>query len=320
MQERLQKLIAQAGYGSRRDCEEFITAGRVRVNGQLATLGQKADLAIDKVTLDGKLLPKAESLTLTYIALYKPRNVLSAAEGQDDRQTVRDLIPLEGHLYPVGRLDWDSEGLILMTNDGELTNKLTHPRFGHEKEYRVLVARRPDEKQIEAWRRGIVLEDGDKTAPADVSFLSSSGKGAWIRVVMGEGKKRQIREVGRLLGLPVVKIIRLRISTLKLGSLKPRQWRHLTEKEVMELKGEKVPTMEKRLERSRTDRRERNFKDHPSSDVVKRNPKDQPKRAPVDKSHTMDRKTNERPATTDRSKRGPDDQTRSNTKPRTPHR
>ena len=325
MEERLQKLLAQAGYGSRRHCEEFITAGRVRVNGQVATLGQKADLSIDKVTLDGKALPKAETLTLTYIALYKPRNVLSAAEGQDDRQTVRDLIPLEGHLYPVGRLDWDSEGLILMTNDGELTNKLTHPRFGHEKEYRVLVARRPDEKQLEAWRRGIVLEDGDKTAPADVSFLSSSGKGAWIRVVMGEGKKRQIREVGRLLGLPVVKIIRLRIGTLKLGSLKPRQWRHLTENEVMELKGEKVPTMERRYDRGRTDHRgEHNPKGRPaSSDVVKRNPKDRPKRAPADKSHTtgrVERKTNERPSTADRPKRGSNDRIRSTTKPRAPRR
>ena len=335
MQERLQKLLAQAGYGSRRSCEEFIISGRVRVNGLVATLGQKADLAVDKVTLDGKALPKAEALTLTYIALYKPRNVLSAAEGQDDRQTVRDLIPLEGHLYPVGRLDWDSEGLILMTNDGELTNKLTHPRFGHEKEYRVLVARRPDEKQMEAWRRGIVLEDGDKTAPADVSFLSSSGKGAWIRVVMGEGKKRQIREVGRLLGLPVVKIIRLRIGTLKLGSLKPRQWRHLTEHEVAELKGEKVPTMEKRFDRNRTlGKGERNSKDRPVSDTVKRNPKDRPKRAPVDRPRTIDRKTNERPSTserpkrapsdrtrtTDHPKRGPNDRARSNTKPRTPRR
>jgi 23S rRNA pseudouridine2605 synthase len=236
MEERLQKLLAQAGYGSRRACEEFIIAGRVRVNGQVATLGQKADLTVDKVTLDGKALPKAEALT--YIALYKPRNVLSAAEGQDDRQTVRDLIPLEGHLYPVGRLDFDSEGLILMTNDGDLTNKLTHPKFGHEKEYRVLLARRPDEKQLETWRRGVVLDDGDKTAPADVSFLSTAGKGAWIRVVMGEGKKRQIREVGRLLGLPVVKIIRLRIGTLRLGHLKPREWRHLTADEVAELKGE----------------------------------------------------------------------------------
>jgi 23S rRNA pseudouridine2605 synthase len=236
MEERIQKLLAQAGYGSRRACEEFIIEGRVKVNGQVATLGQKADLSVDRVTLDGKALPKAESLT--YIALYKPRNVLSAAEGQDDRQTVRDLIPLEGHLYPVGRLDFDSEGLILMTNDGDLTNKLTHPKFGHEKEYRVLLARRPDEKQLETWRRGVVLEDGDKTAPANVTFLSAAGKGSWIRVVMGEGKKRQIREVGRLLGLPVVKIIRLRIGTLRLGSLKPREWRHLTAEEVAELKGE----------------------------------------------------------------------------------
>ncbi|WKZ39061.1 MAG: pseudouridine synthase [Anaerolineales bacterium] len=245
MQERLQKLLAQAGYGSRRACEVFITEGRVRVNGKVAVLGQKADLAVDKVTVDGKALAKKEALV--YIALYKPRNVLSAAEGQDDRQTVRDLIPLEGHLYPVGRLDFDSEGLILMTNDGELTNKLTHPRYGHEKEYRVLVARRPDEKQLEAWRRGVVLTDGDKTQPADVRFLSTSGKGAWIQVIMGEGKKRQIREVGKLLGLPVVKIIRLRIGTLKLGSLKPRQWRYLNEDEVRELKGEKVPKIEQRV-------------------------------------------------------------------------
>jgi 23S rRNA pseudouridine2605 synthase len=235
MEERLQKLLAQAGYGSRRACEEFIITGRVRVNGQVAALGQKADLSVDKVTLDGKALPRAESLT--YIALYKPRNVLSAAEGQDDRETVRGLIPVEGHLYPVGRLDYDSEGLILMTNDGELTNKLTHPRYGHEKEYRVLVARKPDEKQLEAWRRGVALDDGDKTMPADVVFVSSSGKGAWIRVVMGEGKKRQIREVGRLLGLPVVKIIRMRIGTLKLGSLKPRLWRYLTADEISDLKG-----------------------------------------------------------------------------------
>jgi 23S rRNA pseudouridine2605 synthase len=236
MQERLQKILAQAGYGSRRACEEFITAGRVRVNGQVAILGQKADAATDKISVDGKVIPKAEALT--YIALYKPRNVLSAAEGTDDRQTVRDLIPVPGHLYPVGRLDFDSEGLILMTNDGDLTNKLTHPRYGHEKEYHVLLARRPDEEQLAAWRRGVVLKDGDKTAPANVHIISTSGKGAWIRVVMGEGKKRQIREVGGLLGLPVVKIIRMRIGTLRLGTLKPRQWRYLTAEEIEELKGE----------------------------------------------------------------------------------
>jgi 23S rRNA pseudouridine2605 synthase len=243
MQERLQKILAQAGYGSRRACEEFIVAGRVSVNGKVAILGQKADPASDTVTLDGKALAKREALV--YIALHKPRNVLSAAEGQDDRRIVRDLIPIPGHLYPVGRLDFDSEGLILMTNDGELTNKLTHPRYGHEKEYRVLVARRPDNEQLDAWRRGVVLSDGEKTQPAHVNFLSTSGKGAWIRVVMGEGKKRQIREVGKLLGLPVVRIIRTRIGTLKLGELKPRQWRYLTEEEVRELKGDEAPKVGK---------------------------------------------------------------------------
>ena len=244
MEERLQKILAQAGYGSRRACEDFIVEKRVSVNGKLAILGQKADPSADTITVDGKPIAKRE--TMTYIALYKPRNVLSAAEGQDDRKTVRDLVPVQGHLYPVGRLDFDSEGLILMTNDGDLTNKLTHPRFGHEKEYRVLVARRPDNEQLEAWRRGVVLTDGDRTQPADVQFLSTSGKGAWIRVIMGEGKKRQIREVGKLLGLPVVRIVRMRIGTLKLGDLKPRQWRYLTEEEVSALKSSKGTRFERK--------------------------------------------------------------------------
>jgi len=306
MQERLQKLLAQAGYGSRRACEVFITAGRVRVNGMAAVLGQKADLSVDKVMVDGKTLAQTESLT--YIALYKPRNVISAAKGQDDRETVRDLIPVEGHLYPVGRLDFDSEGLILMTNDGELTNKLTHPRYGHEKEYRVLVASRPDKKQMDAWRRGVVLEDGDKTAPAEVNFLSTSGKGAWIRVVMGEGKKRQIRDVGRLLGLPVVKIIRLRIGTLKLGDLKPRQWRYLTENEVLELKGDKGKIRQTHSEPLRDNRR------HPT-DHLKQIPNgrvritDRPMLAP-----------NERPRTKDRTERSRDESLRNTTKPRIPRR
>lgn len=200
------------------------------------------------MTVDGKALPKAESFV--YIALYKPRNVISAAEGEDgyDRQTVRDLIDVPERIYPVGRLDFDSEGLVLMTNDGDLTNKLTHPRYGHQKEYRVLLARRPDDEQLETWRRGVVMEDGHKTAPADVRFISTSGRGAWIRVTMGEGRKRQIREVGKLLGLPVVRIIRLRIGTLRLGDMKPREWRHLTKDEVAELQGKKivVPPEEKK--------------------------------------------------------------------------
>jgi 23S rRNA pseudouridine2605 synthase len=247
MPERLQKILAQAGYGSRRACEDFISAGRVRVNGQLATLGQKADAATDKITVDGKPIAAAE--LLTYIALYKPRNVLSTVERErgDDRQTVRELVDAPGHLYPVGRLDFESEGLVLMTNDGDLTNQLTHPRFGHTKEYKVLLARRPDRDQLEAWQRGVVLEDGYKTAPADVRFETAQGKGAWVRVIMGEGRKRQIREICQQLGLPIVRILRIRIGTLRLGNLKARQWRHLTTQEVEELKGKNTNKKKNRM-------------------------------------------------------------------------
>ncbi|MCG2786194.1 MAG: rRNA pseudouridine synthase [Anaerolineae bacterium] len=246
MEERLQKIMSHAGLGSRRACEELILNGRVTVNGRIAEIGQKADPAVDRIVADGRVISAAEPPV--YIAIYKPRNVLSAVEAEpnDFRKTVRSLIPLEGHIYPVGRLDFDSEGLVLMTNDGELTNKLTHPRFGHFKIYRVLVARRPDNEQLATWRRGVVLEDGYKTAPADVSLEASAGKGAWLRVVMREGRKRQIREIGSLLGMPVVRILRIGIGTLRLGNLKPGDWRHLTEQEVAELQGEAAPTHEER--------------------------------------------------------------------------
>ena len=248
MPERLQKILAHAGYGSRRACEDFITAGRVRVNGQIASLGQKADPSRDKITIDGK--PIASSEALTYIALYKPRMILSIVESErgDDRKTVRDLVEIPQHVYPVGRLDFESEGLVLMTNDGDLTNKLTHPKFGHEKEYRVLLARRPDQEQLEAWKRGVILEDGYKTAPVDLRFESAQGKGAWVRVIMKEGRKRQIRETCKQLGLPVVRILRIRIGSLRLGNLKPRQWRYLTIQEINELKsGNEASRRTKRL-------------------------------------------------------------------------
>lgn len=235
--ERVQKILARAGYGSRRGCEELIVAKRVQVNGVIAELGSQADPDTDRITVDGQLVQA--SAPLTYIAIYKPRGVISAVTSPDPRPTVRDLVDVPGQLYPVGRLDVDSEGLLLLTNDGELANQLTHPRYGHEKEYRVLVARRPDEEQLNTWRRGVVLSDGYKTKPAQVSFESTSGKGAWLRVILTEGRKRQIRETGSLLGLPVVKIIRVRIGELRLGILKPRQWRYLTEIEISALKARK---------------------------------------------------------------------------------
>ncbi len=239
MEERLQKILAGAGLGSRRDCEELILAGRVKVNGAVAIIGQKADPAVDKITFDGTAVKAPEQKV--YIALHKPRMVLSVVEAEpnDTRKTVRDLIPVKERLYPVGRLDFDSEGLILMTNDGDLANELTHPSKGHQKEYRVLVARHPDDKQLATWRRGVVLEDGYKTMPAEVYIEGMAGKGTWLRVVMREGRKRQIREIGSLLGLPVVRILRVRIGTLRLGTLKVGEWRYLSAEEVAELKGKR---------------------------------------------------------------------------------
>jgi len=234
MEERLQKILARSGLGSRRACEELIEAGRVTVDGKIVVLGSKADPQTARILVDGKPIRTAEPLK--YIALYKPRGVLSTVDAPDSRTTVRELVSEPEHLYPVGRLDVDSEGLVLLTNDGELANRLTHPRYGHEKEYRVLVARRPDEEQMAAWRHGVVLEDGYRTAPAQVRFEAASGKGAWLRVVLREGRKRQIRETGSQIGLPVVRIIRIRIGSLMLGALKPGQWRRLTEDELRELK------------------------------------------------------------------------------------
>ncbi len=242
MEERLQKILAQAGFGSRRSCEDLIRDGLVTVNGQVAQLGQKADPDKDRIIVDGKKVHVEHRRT--YIALNKPEGVLSAA--RDDARharTVRDLVPLPGHLYPVGRLDLDSEGLILLTDDGDLTNLLTHPRYEHPKEYRVEVEGRPEEEALERWRQGIFLDDR-RTAPAEVSILSQKGDHTWLRVVMHEGRKQQIRRIAAILGFPVHRLIRVRIGPVQLGDLKPGQWRPLTAhelKELRELKAQKPP-------------------------------------------------------------------------------
>ena len=235
MEERLQKILARAGLGSRRNCEQLIISGRVRVNNRVARVGEKADPEADAITVDGREIKPAQQLI--YVALHKPRFVLSTieAESGDRRRTVRDLVALPERLYPVGRLDYESEGLVLMTNDGHLAQRLTHPSFGHSKVYRVLLAKHPDEIQLSTWRRGVVLSDGYKTQPVDVFVEASAGKGAWVRITMREGRKRQIRETASQLGLPVVRIVRVNIGSLRLGNLKSGQWRYLTQQEVTEL-------------------------------------------------------------------------------------
>ncbi len=231
--ERLQKLLAAAGYGSRRACEDYVTAGRVRVNGKTASLGGKADPVTDKITVDGEPLVVERHV---YVMLNKPRGVVSSLDAQGDRDTVRDLVPVSGRLYPVGRLDAMSEGLILLTNDGDLTNRLTHPRYRHEKEYRVLVGGSPKAEVLQIWRRGLVIKDeagnSERTAPAQVELDSRSNDSTWLRVTMREGKKHEIRRIGETLGLPIQRIVRIRMGTLHLGSLKPGEWRHLTPAEV----------------------------------------------------------------------------------------
>lgn len=234
-EERVQKILSRAGFGSRRSCEDLIVAGRVMVNGKKIILGSKADLTVDRISVDGTVLTSLPELR--YYAYNKPRFMLcDKTVVGDTRRTVFEAVPSGNELAVVGRLDFESEGLVILTNDGELVNKLTHPRYEHEKEYRVLLSSKPDAGQIEIWKRGIVLEDGYRTAPVKVRVESQVGKGVWLRVVMKEGRKRQIRETAKLLGLFVVRIIRIRIGSILLGNLKTGEYRELTKEEVNELK------------------------------------------------------------------------------------
>lgn len=229
-EERLQKILAHGGFGSRRHCEELITAGRVLLNGRKPQLGEKADAALDKIEVD--FVPMVRFEALCYVALNKPRGIECTLAPQNDRTGVRALVNLPGRLYPVGRLDADSEGLVLMTNDGELTNALTHPRYGHEKEYHVLLDRIPDAQQLATWRRGLVLEGGDHTLPAEVETMYESSSGSWVKVVLREGRKHQIRRVALALGMTVRRLQRVRLGTLQLGRLAPGEWRLLNKSEI----------------------------------------------------------------------------------------
>jgi pseudouridine synthase len=238
MEERLQKLMAQAGLGSRRENEKVIAAGHVRVNGRVAKLGDKADPYKDRVEVNGRLLKlRGNQSKFVYVALNKPKGVLSSLDDelQQGRRTVRDLVPLPGHIYPVGRLDKQSMGLMLMTNNGDLAHKLTHPRFGHEKTYRVTIEGKIDEETLNQWRRGIYL-DGRKTMAAKIKVINQGANFTLLEIVMREGRKRQIRRVANMLGFPVTHLVREKIGPLNLGNLKPGEWRHLTRGEVSALK------------------------------------------------------------------------------------
>ena len=232
-EERLQKVMARAGLGSRRACEGMIQQQRVVVNGEVATLGLRVDPARDEIRVDGVRLPGGEGLV--YVMVNKPRYVISDEDPRGEHQSVRDLVPLPGRLYSVGRLDLESEGLVLLTNDGDLAHKLTHPRYEHSKTYHVLVEGSPSEKTLDAWRRGVIL-DGRRTAPAEVRRLGKEKGAVWLEAVIREGRKRQIRRVAAMLGHPVRRLIRVGLGPLELGDLEPGAWRQLSAEEAAALR------------------------------------------------------------------------------------
>lgn len=235
--------MARANLGSRRSCEMIIAEGRVRINGRVARLGDKADPGVDRVEVDGRpLFAQGEPMAAApfiYIALNKPRGVISSLEDEmeADRTTVRDLIRIEGaqHIYPVGRLDKPSEGLVLMTNDGVLAHRLTHPRYGHEKTYDVTLEGQISDTALDQWRRGVML-DGRITAPAPIEVIERRRDATRLRIILREGRKRQIRRIAAALGHPVRRLVRERIGPLALGDLQPGQWRYLTDSEISQLR------------------------------------------------------------------------------------
>jgi 23S rRNA pseudouridine2605 synthase len=228
--QRLQKFLADAGLGSRRKNEEYIRSQRVSVNGRVALLGQSVDPAADEIYFDGERVHVKEHLI--YIMLNKPTGVLSSTVRQGGHPTILDLVRISERVYPVGRLDLESRGLILLTNNGEITHRLTHPKFGHEKEYRVLLNRQPDSGQLAAWRRGVVLPGGQRTAGCVVRRIKHSGPAPWLKVILKQGYKRQIRETANVIGLTVVDLIRTRIGPLELGELETGAWRNLNQQEI----------------------------------------------------------------------------------------
>lgn len=233
---RLQVLLARAGVASRRRAERMIEAGRVAVNDRVVrALGAKADPALDSVTVDGRPLPALEEPV--YYLLYKPAGVLSTMSDPRGRPTVADLLEsIPQRVYPVGRLDADTEGLMLVTNDGAVAQAVLHPRGEVAKTYRALVEGRPGREAMERLRRGVVLADGP-TAPARARTLGRRGEDTWIELTLTEGRKRQVKRMCKEVGHPVLKLRRTALASLSLEGLSPGELRRLKPSEVRRLRG-----------------------------------------------------------------------------------
>ena len=237
MEERLQKLLAAAGIASRRKAEELICDGHVTVNGKVVTeLGTKADLGKDRIAVDGKPIERKERKI--YVLMHKPKGYVCTVTDTHGRPTVLDLLP-DWHvrMYPVGRLDMDTTGLLLLTNDGSFTNKMIHPSREINKVYRVSVFGSPSDEKLALLRNGLELDD-EKLAPAKIRFLAKKGKITVWEVVIHEGKKRQVRRMFRAIGCPVESLTRTNIDFLSLKGLKEGEWRFLKKEEVRRLLGD----------------------------------------------------------------------------------
>jgi pseudouridine synthase len=237
---RIQRVLAEAGLASRREAEEWIREGRVRVNGKLVRLGERADPQRDAIRVDGRRIPQRPAAR-TYILLNKPKGYVTTLSDPQRRHTVLDLLPagLRRGVKPVGRLDVQTEGLLLLTDDGELAAGVTHPRSACGKEYRVKVSGVPADAELDRLRRGVFL-DGARTRPCDIDRISTTGArgegNTWLRVVLREGRSRQIRRMFETIGHPVSKLKRLAIGPIRDEGLPVGAYRRLSAREVQALR------------------------------------------------------------------------------------
>ena len=229
---RLQKYMAECGVASRRKCEELIQMGKVKVNGHVAEIGCKINPKKDLVTVRGKKINKEEKMY--YIMLNKPRGYVTTVSDELGRKTVMDLVNIDARVYPVGRLDKDSEGLLILTNDGSFANALTHPKHNYAKVYRVTVRPKVTDEILEALRNGIEI-DGRKTAPCEINVITEEEGRVVLEFILREGRNRQIRKMCEAVGLEVARLKRISIGPVKLGMLKTGQTRMLTDNEIKKL-------------------------------------------------------------------------------------
>jgi 23S rRNA pseudouridine2605 synthase len=238
MEKRLQKILSEIGVASRRGAEELIIEGRVTVNGRIAILGMKADPVRDHIKFDGKLISRPEPKV--YLIFNKPRNVVTSLRDPEGRPTVKDYLKnVKYRVFPVGRLDYDSEGLLLLTNDGDFAQAILHPSKKISKSYHVKVKGSLEEEDIKKLRAGVKLEDGI-TAPAKLQKIRSTENNIWVEITIHEGRKRQIRRMLEQIGHPVLKLKRIRINGIELGNLKPGEYRYLKPEEISKMKKEVI--------------------------------------------------------------------------------